>query len=154
MRTIILILFVFFISIIPHPTKAKVPKPPQVPQAVTMKEVRQFIDAYTARDTRMDLYVFTGLFLKGVIENRVFPYADIREAYRRTIANNRDSIIYHMKIFTVQTYARSALVRGRYEIVQNLKKGGKKKVFHGDIQWDLVRENGSLKIREVNYGRG
>jgi hypothetical protein len=27
------------------------------------------------------------------------------------------------------------------------------KIFQGNIQWDLVREDGSLKIREIDYGR-
>ena len=125
---------------------------PEIPQAVTVEEARQFIDEYTAQFMRMDLDALMAVFSKNAVENRMLPYADIRGAYRRTFANS-NSIIYHMKIYTVQTYTRSALVRGRYEIIQSFKKKNKKKVFHGDIQWGLVRENGSLKIREINYGR-
>jgi hypothetical protein len=86
------------------------------------------------------------------VENRMIPYADIREAYRMTVDGSR-SIVYNLKIYSIQTYTESAYVRGRYEIIQTLKRG-RTRVLRGDIQWDLVREDGSLKIREVNYGRG
>jgi len=147
------IIFVFFISLIlifPLSTKAQGPAPPEIPQALTVEEVRQFIDEYAALFMKMELDKFMALFSKEAVENRMLPYADIREAYRKTIVNSK-SIVYHARIFTVQTYTRSAFVRGRYEIVQTLKKGVKRS-FHGYIQWNLVRENGSLKIREVNYG--
>jgi hypothetical protein len=116
-----------------------------------MEETRQFIDEYIARFMKLDLEPFMELFSKRAVENKMLPYADIRDAYQKTIAGSR-SIGYRLKIYSIQTYTRSAFVRGRYEIVQILKKGGKT-VLKGDIQWDLIRENGSLKIREVNYGR-
>jgi hypothetical protein len=91
------------------------------------------------------------LFSKRAVENRMIPYADIRRAYQKTISGSR-SIMYHFKIYTIQTSLQSALVRGRYEIVQVFKKGGEV-AFGGDIQWNLIRENEVLKIREVEYGR-
>lgn len=148
------IIFVFFISFIllyPPPAKAQVPPSLEIPKAVTMEETRQFIDEYIARFMKLDLEPFMELFSKRAVENKMLPYADIRDAYQKTIAGSR-SIGYRLKIYSIQTYTRSAFVRGRYEIVQILKKGGKT-VLKGDIQWDLIRENGSLKIREVNYGR-
>lgn len=123
-----------------------------IPQAVTMEEVRQFIDEYTKRFMKMDLDAFMDLFSKEAVENRMVPYADIREAYRKTIETNK-SIQYNVKIISIQTYTQSAFVSGRYKITQTFKKGNKEKVFQGNIQWELVRENGSLKIKEVNFGR-
>jgi len=149
---IIFILFLFFISIFPLSTKAQVPPTPEVPKAVTVEEAGQFVDEYKVRFMKMDLDAFMDLFSKEAVENRMLPYADIREAYRRTIAHSK-SIIYNLKIYSIQTYTRSAFVRGRYEIIQSLKKGGRERAFQGDIQWEIFRENGSLKIREINYGR-
>jgi len=149
---IIFILFLFFISIFPLSTKAQVPPTPEVPKAVTVEEAGQFVDEYKVRFMKMDLDAFMDLFSKEAVENRMLPYADIREAYRRTIAHSK-SIIYNLKIYSIQTYTRSAFVRGRYEIIQTFKSGGRERAFKGEIQWDLVRENGSLKIREINYGR-
>lgn len=149
---IIFIFFIPFISIFPLSTKAQVLPPPEIPKAMTMEETRQFIDEYKARFMKMDLDAFMALFSKDATENRMIPYADIREAYRRTTVHS-ESIIYNLKIYSIQTYTQSAFVRGRYEIIQSFKGGRRERTFHGDIQWDIVREDGSLKIREVNYGR-
>jgi hypothetical protein len=147
--------FVFFLSlifIIPFYTIAQVPPPPESPKPIPVEEVQKFIVEYKVRFMKMDLDAFMDLFSKEAVENRMLPYADIREAYRRTIAHSK-SIIYNLKIYSIQTYTRSAFVRGRYEIIQSLKKGGRERAFQGDIQWEIFRENGSLKIREINYGR-
>ncbi len=152
LHKVIFVLFLSLISTYPLSVKAQVPPALEVPKAVTMEESRQFIDEYKARFTKLELDPFMGLFSKRAVENRMLPYTDIRDAYRRTIGNAR-SIVYNLKIYSIQTYTESAYVRGRYEIIQTLKRGGAR-VLRGDIQWDLVREDGSLKIREVNYGRG
>ena len=147
-------IFVFFISFIllyPFLAKAQVPPPFEIQKAVTVEEVRQFIDEYIARFMKLDLEPFMELFSKRALENKMLLYADIRDAYQKTIAGSR-SIGYSLKIYSIQTDTRSALVRGRYEIVQTFKKGGET-VLRGDIQWGLIRENGSLKIREINYER-
>ena len=151
MKTIAFIVFLFLILIISLPTKAAASSPPDL-SSVTVEEVRQFINEYTTRFMKSDLDAFMALFLRDATENRMIPYADIREAYRKTILYS-NSITYNLRVYSIQTYKRSAFVTGRYEIIQALKRGGRQRVLRGDIQWDLVRENGSLKIREVNYGR-
>lgn len=148
---IIFIFLISFILIYPFPVKAQVPPSREIQKAQAAEEARQFIREYTARFMKLELDPFMELFSKRAVENRMLPYADIREAYRKTIEGSR-SIEYSLDIDSIQTYTQSANVTGRYKIVQGFKKGGKT-VFGGDIQWDLIRENGSLKIREVNYGR-
>ena len=151
LHKMIFVFFVSFISICPLYTRAQVPPPLEIPKAVTVEEARQLIDEYVARFMKLELDPFMELFSKKGVENRMLPYADIREAYRKTIAGSR-SIGYSLKIYSIQTYPGSAFVRGRYEIVQAFRKGGRA-VFKGDIQWSLIQENGSLKIREIDYGR-
>jgi hypothetical protein len=58
-----------------------------------------------------------------------------------------------LEIYSVQINKENATVMGRYEVTQALKGRTIKKVYMGNIQWYLIRENGSLKIKEVNYGR-
>jgi len=152
MRTITMVIFLFLVSLFPLSTKAQAPVPPQIPQPVTEEEVRQFMEKYTGRFMRMDLDAFMDLFSKEAVENRMLPYADIREAYQKTFANS-NSIVYHLEIYSIQAYQKSAFVSGRYELIQSIKGSKKKKVFRGNIQWDLIREDGSLKIKEINYGR-
>ena len=143
---------IFFPSLIllfPLSTKAQVP-PQEITQPVTEEEVRQFIGEYTARFMKLDLDAFMELFSKEAIENRMLPYADIREAYRRTVSISQ-SISYQVKIYSIQPSTRGAFVSGRYEIVQILKGRGKR-VFKSNVQWNLIREKGSLKVLEINYG--
>ena len=148
---IIFVFFLSFISIYPLCAWAQVPPPPEIQKAVTMEEVRQFINEYTARFIKLELDPFMELFSEKAVENRVLPYSDIREAYRMTIAGSR-SIGYGLDIYSIQTYTQSAFVTGRYKIIQAFKKGGTV-AFKGDIQWNLIQENGFLRIREINYGR-
>ncbi len=162
MRVIVVVVFLCLISIIPLSTKAQVQVPTEIPQAVTpqavtpqavtQEEVNRFMDEYKARLIKMDLDAFIDLFSNEAVENQMVPYADIRGAYQRTFANSR-SIVYNLEIYSIQTYQKSAFIRGRYELIQFLKGSKKKRVFQGDIQWNLIRENGSLKIKEINYGR-
>jgi hypothetical protein len=148
---IIYIFLIYFILMNPLSVRAQVPPPYEIQKAITMEEARQFINEYSARFMKLELDPFMGLFSKKAVENRMLPYADIRRAYQKTIAGSR-SIMYNFRIYTIQTYLQSALVRGHYEIVQTFKgRGGT--AFKGDIQWDLIRENGVLRIREINYGR-
>ena len=151
LHKIIFIFFISFILIYPFSVEAQVPPSREIRRAETMEEARQFIHEYTVRFMKLDLDPFMELFSKKAVENRMLPYADIREAYRKTIEGSR-SIAYNLDIDSIQTFARSVLVTGRYKIIQAFKKGGET-VLSGDIQWDLIREDGSLKIREVNYGR-
>ena len=51
----------------------------------------------------MDINAFIGFFSKEAIENRMLTYPDIRELYRRTFENS-DSLLYHLEIYSVQTY--------------------------------------------------
>jgi len=151
LHKIIFIFFVSFILIHPFSVKAQVPPSREIRRAETMEEARQFIHEYTTRFMRLDLDPFMELFSKRAVENRMLPYDDIREAYRKTIEGSR-SIVYSLDIDSIQMDARNVFVTGRYQITQAFRKGGKA-VLKGDIQWDLIREDGSLKIREVNYGR-
>ncbi len=138
-----------FLLMLPLSARTEAP----APQGMTTEEVRQFMDEYKTRMVKMDLDGLMDLFSIEAVENRVRPYGDMREAYQRTFANSQ-SLRYELEIYSVETHEKSALVRGRYELTQFLS--GKKKqsrVFRGDIQWGLIREDHSLKIKEINYGR-
>jgi len=152
MRTIIFVIFLFLISLFPLSAKAQAPVSSEIPQAVTEEEVKQFFNEYTARYMRLDLDPFMDLFSKEAVENRALPYADILNSYQDFFVSSK-SIIYKLEIQSIQTYEKSAFVSGRYELIQSPKGSKTKRVFQGDIQWELIRENGSLKIKEINYGR-
>ncbi|NWF92728.1 MAG: hypothetical protein HXY46_07410 [Syntrophaceae bacterium] len=152
MRKMACVFGLFLIMASPLSTGAQAPLPSATAQAVTADEVRQFMEEYKARYMKMDIDAFMALFSKEAAENRMLPYDDLREGYRKTFSNST-SIQYNLEIYNIQTYQKSAFVSGRYELIQFLKPNNKKKIFQGDIQWDLIREGGSLKIREISYVR-
>jgi sulfatase maturation enzyme AslB (radical SAM superfamily) len=145
MRTVFFVILLLSVVIGPFSAKAQ-------NQPMTVEEVRQFMNEYKDRFVKMNIDAFMDLFSKEAVENRMHPYADIREAYRKTFANS-DAIQYNLEIYTVQTYQEGAFVSGRYELVQSIKGSKKNMVFRGNIQWNLNREDGLLKIKEINYGR-
>jgi ketosteroid isomerase-like protein len=131
-------------------TEAQVPSGSAIPETITEEEIRQFVEDYVKRFMKLNLEAYMDLFSEEAVENRALPYADIREAYRKTIQGSH-SIQFDVKIYIIQTYAESAFASGRYQITQILK-GGRVKTFKGNIQWLLTCRGKSLKIREINYG--
>jgi hypothetical protein len=140
------------LSMWPFYLRAQVPPAFEVLPAITEVEARRFLDEYITQYMKMDINAFMTFFSNEAIENRMLTYPDIQELYRRTFENS-DSLGYHLEIYSVQINKQKASVMGRYEVTQALKGRTIKKVYMGNIQWELIRENGSLKIKEVNYGR-
>ncbi len=138
------------ILVIPIAVRAQTPAP--AAEVIPETEIRQAIDQYVDRFKAMDLDLFMEVFSKQAIENREFPYADMREAYDRTFKDT-NQILYYLNILGIQSYTNSAFVNGYYEIIQTTKPDDKFKVYKGNIQWELVREEGGLKILRLNHGR-
>jgi len=136
----------------PLSSRAQVPPSFETPPAITELEARKFMDEYITQYMSMDINAFISFFSKEAIENRMITYADIYELYGKTFENS-DFLLYHLEIYSVQTYLEDCSVLGRYQVIQNLKGRNIKKVFKGNIQWNLIRENGFIKIREIDYGR-
>ena len=132
-------------------TPAQTPAPAPVAEVIPETEIRQTIDQYIDRFKAMDLDLFMEVFSKQAVENRMLPYADMREAYGRTFKNS-NQILYFLNILGIQSYTNSAFVSGYYEIIQTTKPDNEFKVYKGNIQWELAREEGRLKILRLNHG--
>ena len=132
-------------------TPAQTPVPVTAPVVIPESEIRQAIDQYIDRFKAMDLDLFMEVFSKQVVENRLLPYADMREAYGQTFKNS-NQILYFLNILGIQSYTNSAFVNGYYEIIQTTKPDNEFRVYKGNIQWELVWEDGGLKILRLNHG--
>jgi hypothetical protein len=132
-------------------TPAQTPVPAPAAEVIPEAEIRQAIDQYIDRFKAMDLDLFMEVFSKQAVENRMLPYADMREAYGRTFKNS-NQILYFLNILGIQSYTNSAFVNGYYEIIQTTKPDNEFKIYKGNIQWELVREEGGLKILRLNHG--
>lgn len=131
--------------------RAQTPSAPAVAPVIPEAEVQEFINKYIDRFKAMDHEAFMSLFSKEAVENRMLPYADIYNLYSKTFRMT-NQFIYQLKIDSIQTYTKSAFVSGHYQIIQTLKENNEMKQFKGNIQWELIREDGSLKIVRLNYG--
>lgn len=151
-RQVILISVLMVSLWVPVSFGAEAALSPKTPGAVSEEEVQQFIDTYVNRYKAMDIDLFMELFSRKGLENRVLPYADIRATYQRMFAGT-NQFLYYPTIYSVQTRGQGAFVTGHYRMVQTLRQDNRMRIFHGNIQWDLVKEDGVLKIRELNYGR-
>jgi hypothetical protein len=151
MRKLLLFLLAILLLISSLFAEAQDPSKSGFSQAVTEEEVRAFVDEYIDAYNKMDLDGFMALFSKDAVENRMYPYNDIYQGYGKQFGVSK-GLKYHLTIFSVKTYARSAHVSGQYVMNQTLKGWGGTRVYKGDIRFDLVRENSSLKIRQINYG--
>ena len=114
-------------------------------------EVRDLINKYVDRFKAMDHAGFMALFSKDAVENRMLPYNDMADSYAKMFGVT-NQFIYQLKIDTVETYTKSARASGQYQIIQTLKKDNEMRVYEGKIQWEIVPEDGHLKIIRLNYG--
>jgi hypothetical protein len=147
--------FIFVIALFlgwPPSLRAQVPPAFESPPVISETEARRFIDGYVDQYIKMDIDAFMVLFSKRAIENRMLTYADIRDLYQMTF-DNSESLKYDLDVSTIHIYKEGAAVVGRYEVIQALKGSPYKKVYKGNIQWELIREDGALRIKEINYGR-
>ncbi len=129
---------------------ASSPQTPPIHGKIQESEVREFIEHYTRRFSEMNLEAYMDLFSKGALENRTLPYTDIREAYRKTLQGSH-VLSMNVSLQVVRSDGETAFASGRYQITQILKMG-RGRVFQGNIQWWLIRQDGVIKIREINYG--
>ena len=133
-------------------TPAQSPAPAPAAEVIPEAEIRQAIDKYIDRFKAMDLDLFMEAFSEQAVENRELPYADIREAYGRMFKNT-NQFLYYLNILGIQSFTNSAFVSGYCEIIQTTKPKNEMKVYKGNVQWELVREDGVLRILRLNHGK-
>ena len=137
--------------VIPVTVTAQTPAPAPMAEVIPETEIRQAIDKYVDRFKAMDLNLFMEGYSKQAVENREFPYADIREAYDR-IFKDTNQFLFYLNILGIQSFTNSAFVSGYCEIIQTTKPKNEMKVYKGNVQWELVREDGVLRILRLNHG--
>jgi len=123
-------------------------KPPSL--IATDEEVRQFFAGYAERYTQKDIDGFLSLFSPNAVQNQRDRFDEIKRIYSDFFDKSRE-LQYHIEDTKIEIYQNVVEVRGRYKVVQIGRKGGKKKVWRGDIHWVLVREDGALRIRFLDF---
>lgn len=116
----------------------------------TEEEVTQFIAEYVERYNQKEIDGFLSLFSPKAIQNQKDGFKEIRRIYSDYF-NKSWKLRYHLEDIKIKINQNSVETKGRYKLVQKGKRSRKEKVWRGDIHWVLVRENGALKIRYLDY---
>jgi ketosteroid isomerase-like protein len=123
-------------------------KPPSL--IPTEEEVKQLFANYVERYTQKDIDGFLSLFSPKAVQNQRDGFDEIRKIYSDFFDKSQE-LQYNIEDMRIQIYQNTVYVIARYEVEQILKRGGKRGIWRGDIRWIVVRENGDLKIRSLDY---
>jgi hypothetical protein len=120
------------------------------PLIATDEEVKRFFADYVERYNQRDIGGFLSLFSSKAIQNQKDGLEGIRRIYDNFF-NQSEELRYRLKDTRIEIYQNAVEIKARYEIDQILKKEGEKKIWRGQVQWVLVKEEGVLKITLLNY---
>ncbi len=113
------------------------------------KEVKQFFATYIDQYNKKNIRGLLSLFSSKAMQNGRDGFDDIQRIYSGFF-NQSQELRYRLEHMRIEIY-QNAVVRARYEMVQILKRTGEKRIWRGDIRWVLVRENGNLRVRYLDY---
>jgi curved DNA-binding protein CbpA len=116
----------------------------------TEGEVENFFAEYRERYARKDLEGLFSLFSSRAVENGRLGFEEMKKIYS-DFFDKSEELRYQMEDTRIQIFQNAVEVWCLYKIEQTAKKGGKENVWWGDIRWILIRENGNLKVRFLDY---
>jgi hypothetical protein len=113
------------------------------------EEVKQFFARYMDQYNGKDVEGLLSLFSPEVVQNQKYGYHAIQRIYAKFFEDSQ-KLKYQVKPEKIEISTREAKVRGTYLIEQETKSG-EIKMWRGSIEWTLVREQGALKVRTLQY---
>ena len=90
------------------------------------------------------------MFSPRAVQNGRDGFDEIEKIYSHFFDQSKE-LRYHMEDTRIEIFQNAVQVRARYEIDQIMKKRGRKKAWRGESRWILVKEDGALKIRFLDY---
>ena len=139
---------------IPPQYRDQVSEPPEKAgqkQLIAPEEVTQLFENYVRYYNQKDIERLLSLFSRKAVQNLKDRFDQIREVYSDFFDESQE-LSYHIDDMKIRIDQNSVyVIDARYKVDQVLKKAGKTKTWMGDIRWILIRENGALKIRYLDY---
>jgi len=62
-----------------------------------------------------------------------------------------ETLFYRLEEVKISISGSNAEVRGRYQVTQKLKNQQTEKLWRGNLRWELVKKDGTLKITVLDY---
>ncbi|MBM4308242.1 MAG: hypothetical protein FJ123_16040 [Deltaproteobacteria bacterium] len=123
---------------------------PPSPPILIEEEIRRFLADYIDLYVRKDIEGFLGLFSPGAIQNGKDNLEKIKAIYIKFF-DQSETLFYRLEEVKISIGENNAEVRGRYQVNQKLKNQLTEKLWRGNLRWELVKKEGTLKITVLNY---
>jgi hypothetical protein len=127
----------------------EVPRVTSLEPLAKEEEVKEFFARYVEEYNRKDIGSLISFFSPRVVQNQKYGFNDIIKMYSNFF-NESQELAYRVKIDSIEINPIEAKIAGTY-ILEQIPKGGKAKLWRGNIQWTLIQERGMLKIRTLRY---
>ncbi|NIS61802.1 MAG: hypothetical protein GTO13_14220, partial [Proteobacteria bacterium] len=134
----------------PTEVEDRILQPEQPSLIATEEEIRQFFVRYRERFSQRDGDGFLSLFASKAVQNGKDGFDEIAKIYSDFFEKSQE-LRYHIEDMKIDIYQNAVEARGHYKIVQREEKGRTKVVWTGNVRWILVRENGALRIRFLDF---
>ncbi len=115
-----------------------------------IERIKAFIRSYCKAYEKRDLGVFSRYFSEDAVENGK-AFSTLAPEYRRTFATV-DQLDYQIQLYRFSHLIDRGIyrVRGTYHIAWR-RHGGTPRAGNGEIAFELVKENGSYRVKTLTY---
>jgi hypothetical protein len=135
----------------PEPAKSvrEIPREPGPPPLAQEEEVIQFLTRYVNQYVGRNTDGLLSFFSSKAVQNQKFDYNAIKRMYAKFFEESQ-RLSYKVNPQAIDISPREAKVRATYLLEQETK-GGEVRLWRGNIEWTLIREQGVLKVRTLQY---
>jgi hypothetical protein len=126
-----------------------IPEKPGPPPLAQEEEVIQFLTRYVNQYVGRNTDGLLSFFSSKAVQNQKFDYNAIKRMYAKFFEESQ-RLSYKVNPQAIDISPREAKVRATYLLEQETK-GGEVRLWRGNIEWTLIREQGVLKVRTLQY---
>ncbi len=126
-----------------------IPKETVPPPLAKEEEVIEFLTRYVNQYIGKNVEGFLFFFSPQAVQNQRSDYNAIKKMYAKFFEESQ-KLKYRVKPETIEFSPSEAKVRGTY-VMEQETKSGQVKLWRGNIEWTLIREQGALKVRTLQY---
>jgi len=127
----------------------EVPRESGPPPLAREEEVIQFLTRYVNQYVGRNTEGLMSFFSPQAVQNQKFDYNAIKRMYGKFFDESQ-KLSYKVNPQTIDITPREAKVRATYLLEQETRSG-EIKLWRGNIEWTLIREQGALKVRTLQF---
>jgi hypothetical protein len=133
----------------PAKSVREAPRESGPPPLAREEEVIQFLTRYVNQYVGRNTDGLMSFFSPQAVQNNKFDYNAIKRMYGKFFDESQ-KLSYKVSPQAIDISSREAKVRATYLLEQETRNG-EIKMWRGNIEWTLVREQGVLKVRTLQF---